>query len=438
MDFVAAIKIRQAEGLRGMLREHLGEPDSQGVWDADFGLKDIPRLKLRLGSEWLVAGDTRENLAAVEASVRNQVPGWGVRPAFRRVARQIDESSSLFLFVDTQVLIKSMEPLKDVNPNDKLLASLPGPIGYAVVPYDYTQVRIDVFCAVNPPPGSELESFFENTRGGDPRSGLTAFNLPWDAANVFAVDYPCAKELLDATVALIPEVEQDYDRAQDMFAGYLGLDAEQGFDKLIGGRLILSVERIDTFLNIADAYLDASDGLIDSSEPSDSFKSLLPRIPASFAFQMPVEANQTALIKGLRPYIGQAKAYKELFGVKLYQGKRKLVSYAQDGEWVYLAGGRTERLVRNMLKAAKGRKQSLGSLNSWASFSVRPKGRLLIYGHQKVDAYYSILKGLILVLGAEFRPIAQEFGRVRDYHSAATVIPDGFLITGEILHGDGR
>lgn len=94
--------------------------------------------------------------------------------------------------------------------------------------------------------------------------------------------------------------------------------------------------------------------------------------------------------------------------------------------------------MKHMLEAAHGRKQTLASIDSFARFQLQSKGRLLAFGHQKVDAFYSIVKGFVLFLGVEFRPLAQELGKLRDYHSVVTLVPDGINLSGEIVQGDDR
>ena len=91
-----------------------------------------------------------------------------------------------------------------------------------------------------------------------------------------------------------------------------------------------------------------------------------------------------------------------------------------------------------MLDAAHGRKATLGTLDSWSRFTLSSRGRLLGFGHQKLDWVYSLTKGFLLLLGAEYRPLAVEIGKLRDYHSVITAVPDGFLLVGEVLQGDGR
>ena len=148
--------------------------------------------------------------------------------------------------------------------------------------------------------------------------------------------------------------------------------------------------------------------------------------------------NRQAAENLLAPYMGDDVATESLYGVEIKKNQEGNLAYAVDGDWMYVSGGRTDRLMKHMLEAAHGRKKTLSSIDSWTRFTVGTKGRLIGFGHQKVDAIYSLVKGVLLLLGSEFRPAAVEVGRLRDYHSIMTAVPDGFMFTGEIVQGDGR
>ena len=163
----------------------------------------------------------------------------------------------------------------------------------------------------------------------------------------------------------------------------------------------------------------------------------LPGMPATLAAQVPIENNREAAVTMLQPYLGDPTT-ESVYGVDVVTSQDGTFSYAIDGDWMYISGGRTVRLMRHMLEAAHGRKETLGSIDSWSRFKTSGRGRLLMFGHQKVDPIYSLVKGALLFLGSDFRPIATELGKLRDYHSMGTLVPDGVLVVGEVVQGDGR
>jgi hypothetical protein len=378
---------------------------------------------------------------------------------------------------------------------EKKVVPIVGAMGYSIVPYAESQMRIEMFVGVNPPPKSRLADYFASTRGESPKSAIETQNIPWDVSNLLAVDYSNLKSLADATVALFPEFETQYGMGQDVMAGMLGFDAEAGFDKLIAGTVLVSFERIDILTNAIETYMEAADKAseyqeaypepgyeesveavpeggpyeeggsdleggpvsneeIPSSDEQPSLDSAgeeslepveegppqnpLAHLPFTAAFQIPLEINRDALRSLLDPYMGETTTTRSVYGVEITTSQDGRVAYAFDGDWFYLSGARTVRLAEYMLAAAHGRKETLGSIDSWSRFTTQSRGRLLAFGHQKVDPFYSILKGFILLLGSEFRPLAVELGKLRDYHSVITAVPDGFLITGEIVQGDQR
>jgi len=38
-------------------------------------------------------------------------------------------------------------------------------------------------------------------------------------------------------------------------------------------------------------------------------------------------------------------------------------------------------------------------------------------------------------MGSDFRPLATEIGKLRDYHSMGTIVPDGIMLVGEVAQG---
>jgi hypothetical protein len=163
-----------------------------------------------------------------------------------------------------------------------------------------------------------------------------------------------------------------------------------------------------------------------------------PRLPFTVAFQVQDEQARGALLEALSSQLGDHPKITSVYGVDVSGRQDGLLSYALRDDWFYISGGKTQRLLRNLLAAATGHKQSLTSLDSWARFRAGQHGQVLFIAHQKVDALYSAIKAFLLFLGPDFRPLAYELGGLRDCHSAAFAVPDGLLLVGDVLQGDGR
>lgn len=431
LNFVLAVKSRDLQLTRKISSQMMGEP-RDGFWRSQ--LEGLPLIATVRGDWWLLA-DRTENMGPFLEALEGRAPGLSYNPDYREVGRYVDLDAPFTMFVNAPNMVDSLMPMiLEEGKLDPQLARMVGPMGYSVQSLGGMQARIEVFVGVRPPEDTSLASFFAATENQDPEMDLNMGNVPWDAANVFALDLTAFKELLDASIALYPEAAREYDTGQDVVAGMLGLDAEAGFNKLLQGPALISFERIDFFLNGVAAFVDKMES--ESEGEGDPVTSSLGVMPVTVAARVPSSHNREALLKMLRG--DDPGAPTDLYGVEVYERGEGRIQYAQDGEWIYLSGGHTGRLMRNLLAAAKGRKETLSSLPSWTSFQLGRKGRFLGFGHQKLDPIYSIVKGLLLFMGADFRPMATEVGRLRDYHSVMTAVPDGFLMVGEIVYGDGR
>jgi hypothetical protein len=383
---------------------------------------------------------------------------------------------------------------------------------------------MEVFMGVNPPKGSDLEALFAETAEAKTEAAMVAGNIPWDVSNAFAMDYQRSKRLFDAVLALSDEAKESMEMVEDVWAGFLGLDAEAGFDRLVDGWVVVSFERLDIFVNALEGFTEAmsttteglpaelegtggppsedsavdaeaspeepavapdanpdaepvpgeSEGVIIIEEvapasepdpelaPEDSDREPAanetddnnlepsgeelappaairpPRLPFTVAFQVTDQQARGAMVEALTKQLGEQTETKSVYGVEVLGRQDGLLSYALRDNWFYISGGNTQRLLRNLLAAATGRKPSLTSLDTWAQFRAGQRGEVIAIGHQKVDAFYSIVKGFLLLMGPDFRPMADELGGLRDYHSAVFLVPDGVLCVGDVLQGDKK
>lgn len=460
LNLVMGAKIRDKQQLMALLNKAFG-PSKNGFWRSE--VDNEVGLLVTIRDNWVVAADRMSNMGEFLKAAEGKGPGWSKNPAFQTVARNLEADAPVLMFVDAAKIVAAFDPA--TSGPEATVAKLVGPWGYSITPYTQSQVRFDLFMGVNAPAGSKLQQYMKDSAlmvGGQ----AEVDNIPWDVGNVYGVEYTNVKGLLDAVVALFPEAVDGYSTGQDVFAGMLGLDAEAGFDRLLTGPAIVSFEEIDTVIAGIDSFLYGvrqgmtdvtpaepekapdSDSEMDTQSGSDSKPDVVTEevkkpnpftfVPLTFAVNVPSYLNRTAIVNMLQPYMGEQKTTETLYGVDILTSTDGTLSYAIDGDWVYLSGGRSERLMKHMLEAAHGRKQTLASIDSFARFQLQSKGRLLAFGHQKVDAFYSIVKGFVLFLGVEFRPLAQELGKLRDYHSVVTLVPDGINLSGEIVQGDDR
>jgi len=456
MNVVLAAKIRSKEQLVSVLTKTMGEPQG-GFWRAKGEMPFFVTIR----NEWVVGADQMENLGGMLRSLNGQAPGWSATPGFQKVARNINTEAPVLFYLNTPSLVQAMAA-GGMTETEQRLASLVGPLGYAILPYSESQFRLEVFLGLEAPENSKLQSFLEGSRGQSPEAGITTSNVPWDVSNMVAMDYGNTKALLDSVVALFPDAEAQIDMGEDVFMGMFGLDAESGLDRLIEGNAILSFERVDFFATAFESALDmatqvASEPYAEKDTDTDTEAetetveseaapveeevvrkpSPLAYLPATVAVQIPLETNRKGVTAMLEAFQGTPEV-RNLHGVDVIHSEDGDFAYAFDQDWLYLSGGKTSRLMKRMLETAHGRRENLESIDSWSRFKLGGRGRLLMFGHQKVDAVYSMVKGFLLFLGSDFRPLATELGELRDYHALGTVVPDGILVVGEVLKGDQR
>lgn len=513
LNFVIGAKVANAEKARNVAAEMFGEPQG-GFWIS----KDQPPMVATLRGSWLVVSDNKANLGPFLKSLNGEAPDLTRNPGYQTVARNIDMNAPLTMFVDVPRLLEVSDLATTAQ--ERRLLKIAGPLGYSLKPSKRSEMRMEAFAGVRPPQGSTLGKLFADSAKARTQSELVASNIPWDASNAFAMDYQRCKALFNAIVALSDEAKESMDLVEDVWAGFLGLDAEAGFDQLVDGWVVVSFERLDIFVNAFEEFAEAmaqpseipdsvedtggplqeegdaevpvevestetdavdEDGeevvtettmIVTVDEPekveapaevedstvedaTEGEETLVegdavevelipagpakpPRFPFTVAFKVGDEQTRSVLLDALAGQLGETPTSGEVYGVEVKGREDGLLSYALRDDWFYVSGGKTQRLLRNLLAAATGNKENLTSLETWSRFKTGQRGQVLAIGHQKVDAFYSVVKGFLLFMGPDFRPLAQELGGLRDSHSAVFLVPDGVLGVGDILQGDGR
>lgn len=520
LQYVLALKIKDSGKVQS-LADTLFGPAVGGFWSWGPG----EPIATRRG-QWLVLTNDKRHLGPFFKTLNGQAPGLSKTPGYALVARNVDMDASVSAYVDLPRLLWGVE--LPSGSDERVLLDLLGPVGYSIEPLERSQVRTEVFMGLAPPVGSDLQKVLAESGRSRTDSAVVIGNIPWDVSNAVALDYQASKRLLNALVALSPEAQQSMQMAEDVWAGFLGLDAEAGFDRLVEGWAVISFERLDIFVNAfegfteamtsvglpdelegvggppddavedpatgedpttgeegslwfpdsADAEQPSEDASLEGSSPQDGEPATdappeesqssseeevetepslsdqvelepvdgemppapkhPPRVPFTVAFQVSDAQAQSVLGQALQKQLGEQVKHTDVYGVDVVGREDGLLSYAQKDNWYYISGGNTQRLLRNLLAAATGRKRSLTSLDTWTRFRTGQRGEVIAIGHQKVDATYSLVKSFLLFMGPDFRSLAYEVGGLRDYHHAIMLVPDGVLAVGEILQGEQK
>ena len=143
-------------------------------------------------------------------------------------------------------------------------------------------------------------------------------------------------------------------------------------------------------------------------------------VPITLLVGLKPGPSRQALLDRLEEAVGPRTA-----DAGIRQSADRSLAYAVHGDTLVLAVGPSLRLARHAIKALKGEVRPLAELDSARHFRSGQTGRLLVFTHAKTDALYSVLKGVLLLLGAEFQPEADHAGLWRDAYGALSLEPGG-------------
>ena len=498
LNYVFGARVTNPELAKKIATKLAGTEPKSGFWYTESPLP----MNATLRGEWLVVSDKKSHLGPFLKSLQGQGPTLAKDPDFQMVARNIDTNAPLVAFADLPALLKGVDmsglpdmrnflnvagpvgyaitPLENSQVRMEAFVGTKAPKGSALeklladsatanpesamvvgnIPWDVSNAfavdyrvskrLFDAFLGLSADATESwglVEDVWAGYFGLDAEAGFSQLLDGWVVVSFERIDIfvNAFEGFFDAMETYSVPAEYDPDAVDEDYPDASESDLEGAADD-IPITVTISEESDSTSVPegaTAEAVESVSEEVdseitLDPEEDLPLAQLKPPRIPFTVAFQVVDSQAKSALMKVLTEQLGEETKTTNMSGVEAVGRRDGLLTYAVQDNWFYLSGGNTQRLMRNLLAAATGQKETLTSLESWSAFRKGQRGQVLAIGHQKLDSLYSMTKGFLLFLGPEFRPLAYELGNLRDYHSAVFIVPDGFLCVGDILQGDGR
>ncbi|GMU57612.1 MAG: hypothetical protein AMXMBFR33_67580 [Candidatus Xenobia bacterium] len=417
----------------------------------------------RLSPHWLVFTDNSSLAEPSLQSLEGQAPSLTSNPRFQEALSHLPERFRNYFFVDVAGILGHWPGLKMDDPVlQQALESVQSVAG--TTSYRSDQVVSEFFVCLAPPAEHPLGQLLS-----DP--GPTELTLlrqaPWSTAYISVIDLGKSYDLVKRAASVNSDTERIFRELLGAAETSLGLSFEKDLLPNSTGEIAICYEQLDVlFAAIMREWRELT-SLPEESEPETSVEEAEqpspspspapgwipegPPPPEAEEREEPAESPKEVdldlaslpytIIIGLRPgparqdimvrlrdKLGSKVRLEPHAGVDVFYTADDQVAYAIHGNYLMVSTGGSYRLMLATLDSMTGRVSPLSRLNSYQTFIEGTEGRVLAAGHQKVDDVYSLLKGMILLSGAEFRPEATALGRWRDAYSILTIEPGGIRL----------
>lgn len=286
--------------------------------------------------------------------------------------------------------------------------------------------------------GGQLEL---QTRGFVQWDGVQNVTLGPAAAADLARRVPPATETMywfdvAGWVRLLDRVGGEFSGSRELIAkGWTELEKRLGFSLAresvaAGTQLYVYGEAIDTYANTLEQFLRMVQGFMGSGSPdmSDILEFSPSKVPIVAVLEM-ANADLAGRIQArLKERLGAGASSRKVEGVSYTSSQDGRCGWANINTTQFWANGYTERLLPRIFKAYGANARSLADVPSYQLFQRDRQGEQFFYAHHMVDREYAFVKGLLLVLGSDFRPEAEVFGHLRDAHMRMEVVPGGIRL----------
>ena len=412
-------------------------------------------VRLEVRGSWLTATDNPEVLPRVYAGLSGRAP---LDPGLARMLASVPANPDFLVYVDVPGILAHW---KGLPPGEAAwLEALRAVKGFIVATHVRKErVLTESFLALEPSPGHPLARLLQGPE--ETRMGL-ARRVPWSVSYVdFArVDllWRSARDL----AGLHPLLEGGLDMVRQGVESSLGVSLEQELLPASTGELVLNMEAVDLVSSAVIQGLDLGkkrstpdEGASEEASPEGEAAPGSPEPPAeengglapldegpagpglqAVPFTLlvslrPGPARQAVLAR-LEERLGADPTSLPFEGGEIRQARDRSLAYTVRGDFLVVSVGPTLRLMKQMVLGVNGRVPALTDLDSYQEFRKDLRGRLLLLRHAKTDAMYSVLKGALLFLGAEFRAEADQVGLWRDAYAAVTLEPGGIRARGAL------
>lgn len=293
--------------------------------------------------------------------------------------------------------------------------------------------------------GFSSESHFDSlgqlemqSRGFAQWDGVQNVTLGPAAAEDFASRVPPASETmywldLPGCTRLLDRVGGEFSGSRELIArGWSELEKRLGFslarESMSGGaQLLVYGEVIDTYANSLEKVIRLLQSYFITAGPDmgDLLEFSVSKVPVLAVFETTNAELASRVQARLKERLGSGATARSVEGVTYTLSEDGRCGWTSSNTTQFWANGYTERLLPRIFKAYQGKTRSLADVPSFQLFQQDRQGEQFLYCHHMVDREYAFVKGLLLILGSDFRPEAEALGHLRDAHARLEVVPGG-------------
>lgn len=286
--------------------------------------------------------------------------------------------------------------------------------------------------------GGQLEL---QTRGFVQWDGVQNVTLGPPAALDLARHVPPATETMywfdvAGWIRLLDRVGGEFSGSRELIAkGWTELEKRLGFSLAresvaAGTQLYVYGEVIDTYANTLEQVIRMVQGFMGSGAPdmSDMLEFSPSKVPIVAVLEVANAELAGRIQARLKERLGSGASSRKVEGVSYTVSQDGRCGWTSSNTTQFWANGYTERLLPRIFKAYGGSGRSLADVASYQLFQQDRQGEQFFYAHHMVDREYAFVKGLLLILGSDFRPEAEVFGHLRDAHMRMEIVPGGIRL----------
>lgn len=478
LNFVVAVKVTDPALAARKVREILAKAGEAPSGDGPMSLPGDDDTVLDVRNGWIIAADDATLLPRASAALSGKSP---VPANLARMLRQVPENPDLFLYVDVPDIVAHWRGLEIED--ERLRQALGSVKGAVLATYaDDRRMITDSFIALEPPAGHPLATLLQ----GDSENRLTLLRrVPWSVSYIDVLQVNELWRAADDVARLHPYLEYGVKMVEETAQETLGLSIEKDLLPASTGEVALNLEAVDVFSAGILSWFDemqksevpveeesapapeAESGSEPAKEAADEKEAevekttppepdmqplpdtvppppgldedelkVLKNLPMTLVVGLRSGPARQRILQSLEEKIGADGRRIPYRGGDIRQRKDRAFAYTLRGDYLVVSVGPTLRLMKAMVDGMTGQVPPVAELKSYQEFRSGLKGRVLAFRHTKTDAIYSIAKGMLLFLGAEFRHEADALGLWRDAYAAWSVEPGGLRLRGGVYATD--
>lgn len=273
----------------------------------------------------------------------------------------------------------------------------------------------------------------QNVTLGPPSAQSLARRIPSLVETVYWVDLPGWIRVVDRLAGEFPGVSEAFNGAWGELEKRLGFSLPR--ESLASGtQLYVYAEVVDSYANQLEMLIKMVQGYLGGNSPdlSEALQFNASKVPVMAVLEVANPDLARKVETRLKERLGASPRARKVENVSYSLSEDGRCGWASSNTTQFWANGYTERLLPRVKKTYQGGQPTLAEESSYRWFEHARQGELLYFQHTKVDREYSLIKGLLLYLGSDFRPEAEKLGRLRDLYTAVEVVPGGVSLRASV------